>query len=406
MCMPLDLVLACFLPILIVFFTYKLSPSFPSSWSELRSLLSFNLRPKRSTCITSPFSLSNAYHSYLHYRQLSASQHTQTQQAYALVNHRHKRIGYEIGYPAKLKKMEETTEANAVVTDGIARLAEEEFPSLKNNQNNQNNGGWNANAGNVSRVRESLKHFIRDWSVDGVSERETIFLPILDVLKLQSPESERPGKKVLIPGSGLGRLAWEIAQLGFDTTANEISGFMNLAFRFLLSPKTTWEVEQHVLHPYCYWWSHQRSNEALFRGVKFPDVVPRVGDNLRLHFEEGDFLALNNNNDEDGGYDYIVTLFFIDTSTNILSTLEQIHALLRPGGTWINLGPLLWCSGNQARLELSLEEVWEAARKVGFTFVEEEEGCMKPRTVPCEYTGDEKGMMKWIYQAEFWVARK
>ncbi|KAG7091331.1 hypothetical protein E1B28_010375 [Marasmius oreades] len=382
--MALDIVLACFLPLLIAFLTYKLSPSL--TWEDIRSLLSLN------PLSNPPFSPENAYHSYRRYRQLSGDHLSRMQHAYGTVSRRHKRLGYDLGYPAKLRKLQETTKVNALVTDGIARLAEEEF-EVKDER-------WlpTMNSGNLSRVRESLKHFIRDWSFDGKTERDRIFLPILQVLELVNVE-ERPGKKVLVPGSGLGRLAWEISQLGFETTANELSFFMNLAFRFLLSSKTTTSVDQHTLHPYAYWFSHQKSNDALFRAIRFPDVVPRLTRGLQLL--ECDFLAIS----PAQSYDYVVTLFFIDTSTNILATLEHIHSLLCPGGLWINLGPLLWCSGSQARLEFSLDEVFAAARAIGFKFVKDTE-CMTPRTVPCEYTHDAKAMMRWIYQAEFWVARK
>ena len=84
--------------------------------------------------------------------------------------------------------------------------------------------------------------------------------------------------------------------------------------------------------------------------------------------------------------------------------------MLRPGGRWINLGPLLWSGGAQARVELSLEEVLALARTVGFQIEGEQENGTLPlyrrRTVPCEYTADQYAMMKWIYQTEFWVATK
>lgn len=195
--------------------------------------------------------------------------------------------------------------------------------------------------------------------------------------------------------------------LGFDTTANELSYFMNLAFRFLLSEEATTSKNQHHLRPYAHWFSHQRSNESLFRTIAFPDVIPRLTPNFRL--EETDFLTLspptrNSSDVEPVGYDYIVTLFFIDTSLNIFATMEHIYNLLRPGGIWINLGPLLWTSGGQAKLELSLTEVISAATEIGFIF--QEGGACTQRTVECEYTGDLNAMMRWIYKAEFWVATK
>ncbi len=140
----------------------------------------------------------------------------------------------------------------------------------------------------------------------------------------------------LIPGSGLGRFAWEVSQLGFDTTAVEMSSFMNFAFKFLLSPQATSSLNQHKIYPYAHWFSHQRSNDSLFRAVEFPDVLPRLDGNLRLL--QDDFLELPRTRK----YDYIVSLFFIDTSSNVFATLEHIHTLLHPDGVWINLGPLLW----------------------------------------------------------------
>lgn len=93
-----------------------------------------------------------------------------------------------------------------------------------------------------------------------------------------------------------------------------------------------------------------------------------------------------------------------------MRTLEHIYALLRPGGTWINLGPLLWTGGAQASLELSLDEVLQLAKEIGFdvegTTQEGVEGVRARRTVECEYTADPRAMMKWLYQAEFWVATK
>lgn len=41
-------------------------------------------------------------------------------------------------------------------------------------------------------------------------------------------------------------------------------------------------------------------------------------------------------------WDCVVTCFFIDTSHNVIDYMECINKILKPGGLWVNLGPLLW----------------------------------------------------------------
>ncbi|KAI0669596.1 N2227-domain-containing protein [Trametes maxima] len=348
------------------------------------------------------FSVQRAAASYAQYAKLSRRELGAMRASYQRMSWAHRRIGYDLGYTNKLNRLEDSIRTNAVVTDAIAALAREEFPE----EFAQSSLLQHDIPGDLSRVRESVKHFVRDWSSEGRDERVRILGPILDVLK-EVDLQDRQRMRVLVPGCGLGRLAWEISELGFRTTANELSFFMNLAFRFLLSKKHTQQPQQHVFQPYASWFSHQRTTDSLFRSVSFPDVVPRLGDSLVL--AEQDFLSLSPPSRENGdGYDFVVTLFFIDTSLNAIETLQHIHTLLRPGGKWINLGPLLWAGGGQASVELSLEEVFRLAEAVGFGVggINPESDKERRRTIECEYTADRTAMMRWLYQAEFWVARK
>jgi len=344
------------------------------------------------------------------------------ERSYGTVERAHKHLGFKIGYPRKLGRLREAIEMNTTITEAVAKLASREF-SL------EDGSFCDTNQVDLGRVRESLKHFVRDWSQEGAREREKIFQPIIRVLE-RVPVAERARMKVLVPGSGLGRLAWEISQLGessvynllsilmlvigFITRAVEFSYFMILAMRFLFSPTATTKTNQHQIQPFAHWFSHQRSNEALFRTISIPDVVPRFSPSLELI--EEDFLKLRSPRDTfhnpsdktTSGYDFIVTLFFIDTSINIFSTIEKIYHLLRPGGVWINLGPLLWPGGAQAKVELSLDELMHVIQEICFSVHSgvDIDDVKAPRTVECEYTSDQSAMMRWIYHAEFWVATK
>lgn len=65
-------------------------------------------------------------------------------------------------------------------------------------------------------VVQSLKHFVRDWSVDGDEERAAVLPQILETLEVLFPGRKRKVDevRVLIPGSGLGRLGVDVDGLG------------------------------------------------------------------------------------------------------------------------------------------------------------------------------------------------
>lgn len=104
-------------------------------------------------------------------------------------------------------------DVNSKITTAIAGLAKIEFSV----ELHRDSGGRATDVG-LGRVRESLKHFVRDWSHEGKEEREKIFAPILSLLS-DVDTDERSERTVLVPGAGLGRLAWEISELGVQLFA-------------------------------------------------------------------------------------------------------------------------------------------------------------------------------------------
>lgn len=129
-----------------------------------------------------------------------------------------KRIAEEIGYADKLEKLERAVEVNSVITDGIYTLAmavNRADASGKGSSPRFVSDDVYVGTEEQAKVREALKHFVRDWSEEGRKERHRAFGLVLDALKeLEREVRGRRGKKVLVPGAGLGRLAWEISQLG------------------------------------------------------------------------------------------------------------------------------------------------------------------------------------------------
>lgn len=296
---------------------------------------------------------------------------------------------------------------------------------------------------------QAMNHLVRDWSAEGQAERDAVFPPILATVDALFPPAGRRaaggaagaegagGANVLVPGAGLGRLAYELASRGHRVVANENSAHVLLALRYLLSLSSSGSTsatstasstansttttttppmaEMHTLHPYVGWWSHHRSTADMLRGVAFPDVLPDAAVLPRLSVVEGDFVSLFG--DSSGAFDAVVTLFFIDTARNMVAYLAAIHAALRPGGVWINLGPLLY--GTAPWIELSLDEVLRLAEAVGFELqpldaalwgedsfpdVQRWKGRVRGRLAA--YNSDAMGLSRNAYLAQGWVARK
>lgn len=59
---------------------------------------------------------------------------------------------------------------------------------------------------------------MRDWSSFGASERQHCYGPIIEEIEKQYPEDtcDRINMNILVPGAGLGRLAFEIASRGMN----------------------------------------------------------------------------------------------------------------------------------------------------------------------------------------------
>ncbi|CAL8249948.1 unnamed protein product [Boreogadus saida] len=114
----------------------------------------------------------------------------------------------------------------------------------------------------------------------------------------------------------------------------------------------------------------------------------------------GDFCEVYT---EPDSWDCVATCFFIDTAHNVLDYLETIWKVLKPGGVWINLGPLLYHFENMANelsIELSYEDIRAAIVKYGFQLEVERE------SVKTTYTENDRSMLRHVYDCVFFVARK
>eukprot|EP00300_Choanocystis_sp_HF-7_P001485 c11199_g1_i2.p1 GENE.c11199_g1_i2~~c11199_g1_i2.p1 ORF type:complete len:281 (-),score=56.02 c11199_g1_i2:140-982(-) len=239
---------------------------------------------------------------------------------------------------------------------------------------------------------------VRDWSAEGAAERATSYAPVLRALTSHKPPSFEHRYSVLIPGAGLGRLAWECARLGYAAQGNEFSYFCLLSSSLVLNHSLP--VDCFTLHPFVHQSLNVRETQDQMRPITVPDTSPSgLPPDSDFSMAAGDFLEVYQT---PGQWDAIATCFFLDTAKNILAYIERIHQILADDGVWVNLGPLLYHfadSPNERSIELSWEEVKTAIILVGFELVEEQ-------WISCRYTANERGMMQVVYDCIFFVAKK
>ncbi|KAM6363037.1 carnosine N-methyltransferase [Pluvialis apricaria] len=253
----------------------------------------------------------------------------------------------------------------------------------------------------MDKLKSTLKQFVRDWSEEGKPERDSCYQPIISEIVKNFPKERWDFSKVniLVPGAGLGRLAWEIAMLGYACQGNEWSLFMLFSSNFVLNRCS--EINSCKLYPWIHQFSNNRRSADQIRPIYFPDVDPHSlpsGSNFSM--TAGDFQEIYS---ECNTWDCIATCFFIDTAHNVIDYIDTIWKILKPGGIWINVGPLLYHFenlGNELSIELSYEDIKNVILQYGFHMEVEKESVLST------YTVNELSMMKYYYECVLFVVRK
>jgi carnosine N-methyltransferase len=84
----------------------------------------------------------------------------------------------------------------------------------------------------------------------------------------------------------------------------------------------------------------------------------------------------------------------------VLDYISTIATCLKPGGVWINLGPLLYHfeEMDEQSIELSMEEIFAVMDSHGLERVRQE------NDLSCTYTSNSRSMMRMQYHAVMFTA--
>ncbi len=274
----------------------------------------------------------------------------------------------------------------------------------------------------ISKIDSVLKSVARDWSSEGHGERSVVYDRMITALQRHLPlsncrttdddddnnECEKevvdiddsrastrkstlttPTPTIAVPGSGLGRLAWEIYSRGYSVQGSDFSLPMLLASDFILNGcgGSSGEAagrrdsfQQFRISPWLAETKNVLSFQNRTRTIIVPDVDPTaIGHSNTDDGRElpeftmlaGEFLHLYCHHLPDCGgtcddgcnlhqhpsshhhhhhrlpvstkkFNAVVCSFFLDTAPSLPHYLLTIYHMLKDGGLFIHCGPLMY----------------------------------------------------------------
>ncbi|OGE52492.1 hypothetical protein PENARI_c010G02480 [Penicillium arizonense] len=327
-------------------------------------------------------------------------------------------------------KVDDAIDVNAEIADAILAIGLQSFDLPTNPDKNNPKENWHdtATSSDVNKAHSTIRQFYRDWSLEGRTEREVCYDPVIQDLHNEFQARRDSGEeiRILVPGAGLGRLVFEVCMAGYDAEGNEISYHQLLASNWVLNH--TEGTAKHALHPFALHFSNLQSRAQQLQQIMIPDVHPalamqEMANSGRrfgtMSMSAADFTVLYTQPNNQQAFDAVTTVFFIDTAPNLIRYIETIRHCLKPNGLWINVGPLLWHFenghsrnesevgheesgiGEPGNVELSEDEVLSLVERMGFRLERRPEDRRA-----CGYIQDPASLLQNLYQPSHWVARK
>ena len=307
----------------------------------------------------------------------------------------------DVRSPDELHQLKQAVNCNANLFEYLAYKAPTIFGHTPPGQIVQTRSTNEIDTSDLHQLMLALKSAARDWTAIGDAERLQTYEPVNETLREFLPR----GSKILVPGAGLCRLAVEIASSDYVAYANENAFIMlvmsHIAFR---------HKREFRIFPFL----HQISGLENFNDALISDVFPKydvrdeshpdavVDPNLlleqqRLVLMAGDIDGLKSTMSY---FDGVVTCFFIDVVSDVYQLIQLIYQILKPGGFWINLGPLMMHRADDDFFaKASFNDINKMAQKIGFNVIKESR-------IDTTYVENPRNNIKTTYRCQLLVSQK
>ena len=273
----------------------------------------------------------------------------------------------------------------------------------------------------LDQLSEALKSAARDWTELGDQERFETYSPIIACLNEFLPKSS----SVIIPGSGVCRLAVEIAAEGFHVVANESAFIMIITSMFSMKFYSNIE-KSFIIHPFLHDLQGQDNVDSSIVSGSFPSgghcnkclqkfsqelfETHKIEENCSCldpmnYLSTGELNLMAGSFDEtirsiNMSFDCVITCYFIDVVKDQNQLIEDIFNILEIGGFWINFGPLVIHESDDMFFpEITQKDILLIAKRLGFKVVKEQQ-------VKTSYIQNLKGHMFRQYNCQLTVFQK
>lgn len=338
-------------------------------------------------------------------------------------------------YEEVLQSVEQAVSVNSQIATGIYEAG---CLALSEVTNSARTSTWHgiATEEDFSNTRACIRGLFRDWSNEGAPERIAAHTPVLNTLRteLSRHEEDKASFRVLVPGAGLGRLVHSISDLGTSVESIDISYHTLLTCLYLFGGRARNETQ--TLYPWALGFSNHVSRQDQLRGVQIPDLClsnpikvacsPLAASReQQIVLKSGGFVETYGGQDEAESFSALVTCYFIDTAPDFLAYINTAWNCLKPGGIWINIGPLLWNitengPGSNGYSDQDEQEAWKASRQYTESVYElageeilrvlQAKGFIIEQSSnsvgSSMYVGNRASLMQYHYDQMFWVVRK
>lgn len=334
---------------------------------------------------------------------------------FKMMSWRQQKLTEDVGYLKKLTKIDQSINKNQLLLKDIAdsAIAKYGISYLDFNLLKTTSQAASNTSSTNYRVIESIGHYIRDWSLLGEPELGPMLTYIQKQLDALIPPQERLQTCIVLPGSGLGRVAHELAlkeEYG-AVHAVEFSGLMHVCNEYIYSKDKAEGKSLKELYPYIHSCLNYLTTASQFRTVE----LEKASQPSSLTLNYGDFRYFLIPDRDQYKNVVVVTIFFIDTAENLIEYFDKINALTGPAkgsvqnGYWINVGPLKY--GSAAQAELNAEEIALMRSKMGWSDVNAVNTIDTPAAAGSEsglvgYITDKGSMWQGFYGLNMWASQR